>query len=118
MPVLFDRRGRRAATDFDRDRLAIFGHGIADRSGSNRWRRGGLCWLCSASEVFADLLGLFISETCQRRSFAGDSDFLDQINEIFTVEIQFFCERVNACGHVEKILSIRLGTRRANMMIR
>ncbi len=63
--------------------------------------------------MIANADGFLVGQAGQGGTLAGNADLLDDVNQIFAVEIQFFCERVNACGHGGKILSIRLGTRHA-----
>ena len=59
--------------------------------------------------MIAHPLDFIIGQTCQSGALSGDANFLYEINQIFTIEIQFFCERVNAC-HWVLILSNCLET--------
>lgn len=50
--------------------------------------------------MIAHPLDFVIGQAGQRRALTGDANFLYEINQIFAVEIEFFCERVNACHWV------------------
>jgi hypothetical protein len=67
--------------------------------------------------MVANFLSFVVGQTGKRRALPRDSDLFDKVDEIFAIEIKFFGERVNACGHVVEILSIRLESKPAFLIV-
>ena len=55
--------------------------------------------------MISNTLFFRIGKTSERGALSCDTDFFDDIDEVFAVETKFFCERVNTCGLWVKILS-------------
>ncbi len=58
--------------------------------------------------MITNLLGFLVREARQGGSFSGNPNLLDEVYQIFAVEIEFFSERVNACGHGRKSCQFNL----------